>query len=58
MQIEDLPESKQVSGEGDKTKQRKRPLLDEEDINITLPDASVKNEKLKKSSKEDESTFF
>ena len=58
MQIEDLPESKQVSGEGDKTKQRKRPLLDEEDINITVPDASVKSEKLRKSSKEDESKFF
>jgi hypothetical protein len=54
MQIEDLPQSKQVSGDNDKSKQRKRPLLDEEDINITLPNANEKKKKLKDSSKETE----
>jgi hypothetical protein len=55
MQIEDLPQSKQVSGDNGKSKQRKRPLLDEEDINITLPNANDKKKKLKDSSKEKES---
>ena len=55
MQVEDLPQSKQVSGDSGKVKQRKRPLVDEEDINITLPNADEKNKKLKESSKEKES---
>ena len=58
MQIEDLPQSKKVSGESDKTKQRKRPLAEEEDINVTIPNAGNENKKLKGSSKEKESKFF
>ena len=36
-----LSDSKLFAGKTDKTKQRKRPLLDEEDINVTLPNAMV-----------------
>ena len=57
MQVEDLPETKQDSDENEETKQRKRPLLDEEDINITLPNALDKSKKVKESSKEEESKF-
>jgi hypothetical protein len=52
MQIQDLPQSKQVSDDNSKAKQQKQP--DEEDINITLPNADEKNKNLEKPSKEND----
>ncbi|XP_028394319.1 uncharacterized protein LOC114518504 isoform X2 [Dendronephthya gigantea] len=45
MQIEDLPESQQDNDNKDKAKQGEKPLLNEEDINITLPNAKKSKDK-------------